>query len=77
MRRTDTEQRGDDVEVDRVYARFASAAPELIELLGPGNTPDTNDGALLGGGGKQGTGRVDGEEGDGRFVRLDDVRDGE
>ncbi len=77
VRGGDAEEGGDEVEVDRVYARLARAPAELVELLRAGDAPDADDGALVGRGGEERAGGVDGEEGDGRLVRLDDVREGE
>ena len=77
VRRGHAEQRRDEVEVDRVYARLARAPAELVELLSPRDAPHADDGALVGRGGEERAGGVDGEEGDGRLVRLDDVRDRE
>lgn len=77
VRRADRQQRRHQVEVDRVYPRLPRAPPELVQLLRPGHAPDTDHGALVRGGGKQGPRGVDGQEGYGRFVRLDDVGDGE
>ena len=75
VRGADAEEGADEVEVEGVDARLARAAAELVELLRAGHAPDADDGTLVGRGREERAAAVEGEEGDGRLMCLDDVCD--
>lgn len=77
MRRAHRQQRTHAIKIHRIYPRLARASPELIQLLRLRHAPHADDGALVGGGREERAGCVEGEEGDGGIVCLDDVGDGE
>lgn len=75
--RADCKKRGHKVEVYRVYLGFPRPPPELIEFLCARYAPYSDDSTLVRRCCQHGTRGVDRQEGNGRLVRLDDVRDSE
>lgn len=72
-RAADAEEGARGVEGHAVDARGHAAAAELVELLGRRDGEDTDDGALVGGRGKEGAGVVEGDAGKWGAVGFGDV----
>ena len=56
-----------------MYPHFTRSSSELVELLGTGQRPYANNGALVRRSGEHGSRRVDREERDRGLVCLDDI----
>ena len=69
----DAEETGAGVERHAEDARRHGASPELVEFPSGRDREDADDGAFVGGCGEEGAGVVDGDAGEGRAVRFDDV----
>ena len=71
-----SEETGDEVEVDAEYPGGCGTPAELPEFFGVGYGENADDSAFVGSGGEHGPGGIQREAGDGSFMCLYDVEGG-